>query len=266
VPDFVYLGEGSATFTNSAGSAALQPGNSIAVPSAATQPMAPGAMPAPVAAQALQAIDKRLPPQTAVTNRPDADDNWLKRAGAADLVPVSEQQRFAAASATVPPLPAATAAGGVAGELGLLAEGNRLDLFNGRQTARTPEQTAFIARAARDNPNAAATLRRFTAQAHTMHSASVTAGTRLVIRGVGHAAGSAGAMRRVIAASVRANPGAAALINRHAAESYRGADRAELNRANAHTPADREEHHAAPTHGERHEKPSRRRGDERNQR
>ena len=63
VPDFVYLGEGSATFTNSAGSSALQPGNSIAVPSAATPPMAAEAMPAPVAAQALQAIESRLPPR-----------------------------------------------------------------------------------------------------------------------------------------------------------------------------------------------------------
>ena len=62
VPDFIYLGEGTATFTNSAGSSVLQAGNSIAVPSAATPPMAPDAMPAPVAAQTLQAIETRLPP------------------------------------------------------------------------------------------------------------------------------------------------------------------------------------------------------------
>jgi len=230
VPDFVYLGEGSATFTNSAGSTTLQPGNSIAVPSATTPPMAPAAMPAPVAAQALQAIDKRLPPRTALANRPAADDAWLKRAGAADLVSTSEQQRAAAAAATARPLPAPTRPGGLAGELGLLAEGNRVGLFNGRQTTRTPEQTAFLARAAHDNPNAPAMMRRFTTDAHTMHSAAATAGTAFVIRGVGHAALSADVMRRVTAASVHANPAAAGLINRHATESYRGTDRGELNR------------------------------------
>jgi hypothetical protein len=242
IPDFVYLGEGSATFTNSAGSTTLQPGNSIAVPSATTPPMAPAAMPDPVAAQALQAIDKRLPPRTALANRPAADEAWLKRAGAADLVPASEQQR-AAAAATVGPLPAPTRPGGLAGELGLLAEGSRVGLFSGRQTTRTPEQTAFLARATHDNPNAPAMMRRFTAEAHTMHSAATTAGTAFVIRGVGHAASSAEVMRRVTAASVHANPAAAGLITRHATESYRGTDRGELNRpakpADARQPAGR---------------------------
>jgi len=229
VPDFIYLGEGSATFTNSAGSSALQAGGSIAVPSAATPPMAPETMPAPVAAQALQAIETRLPPRAALANRPAADDAWLKRAGAADLVPAARQQR-AVAAATTRPLPAAAGPGGIVGDLGLLVEANRVNLFAGRQTTRTPEQAAFIARAARDNPNAAATLRRFTTEAHAMHSAAVTTGTAFVIRGVGRAAPSAEVMRRVTAASVRANPGAAALITRHAGEAYRGPDRGELNR------------------------------------
>jgi FecR protein len=229
VPDFVYLGEGNATFTNSAGSSALQAGSSIAVPSAATPPMAPETMPAPVAAQALQAIETRLPPRAALANRPAADDAWLKRAGAADLVPASEQQR-AMTAASAKPLPTANSSGSLAGELGLLAEANRLSLFNGRQSARTPEQAAFLARATHDNPNAATTLRRFTADAHAMHAASVTAGTAFVIRGVGHAAPSAEVMRRVTAASMHANPGAAALIAHHAGESYRGADRGELSR------------------------------------
>ena len=229
VPDFLYLGEGSATFTNSAGSSNLQPGNSIAVPSATTAPMAPDAMPAPVAAQALQAIDARLPPRAALANRPTADDAWLKRAGAADLVPAAEQQR-SAAGAAARPLPTARGPSGIAGELGLLAEANRVNLFDGRQRTRTPEQTAFLARAAHDNPNASVTLRRFTTEARAMHSANVTAGTEFVMRGVGHAAPSAEVMRRVTAASVHANPGAAALITHHAADSYRGPDRGELNR------------------------------------
>ena len=233
VPDFVFLGEGEATFTNSAGSSTLQPGNSIAVPSATTPPMQPSAMPAAVAAQAMQAITARLPPPNATANRPPPDEAWLQRAGRADLVPVSEQQRLAAARAgNARPLPQAAGPGpgNIAGEVGLLVEANRANLFNGRPAARTPEQTAFLARAARENPNAGAMLRRYTENARAMHAAHVTAGTEYVIRGVGHAAPSVDVMRRVTAASTHANPGAAALINRHATEAYRGPDRGELNR------------------------------------
>jgi hypothetical protein len=230
VPDFIYLGEGNATFTNSAGSSTLQPGNSIAVPSATTPPMAGDAMPAPIAAQALQAIEKRLPPRNAIANRPPADDAWLKRAGSADLVPAAEQQRAAASAATNRPLPTATGTGVMAGELGLLTEANRLNMFNGRQGARTPEQTAFMARVARENPGATAAMRRFNDNARVMHTANITAGNALVMRGVGHAAPSAEVMRRVTEASVRANPAAAAAIRQHASQSYRGADHADFSR------------------------------------
>jgi hypothetical protein len=231
VPDFLYLGEGNATFTNSAGSSSLQAGNSIAVPSATTAPMAPDAMPAPVAAQALQAIEKRLPPRSALANRPAADDAWLRRTGAADLVPVSEQRR-AIAAMPARPLPTSRGPSGIAGELGLLTEANRLSLFTGRQTTHTPEQTAFLARAAHDNPNAGATMRRFTSDAHAIHSANVTAGTAFVIRGVGHAAPNAEVMHRVTAASTRANPDAAAFITHHANESFHSAEHNEPNRPN----------------------------------
>lgn len=231
VPDFLYLGEGSATFTNAAGSSPLQPGNSIAVPSAATQPMAASAMPAPVAAQALQAIEGRLPPRADLANRSPADEAWLKRAGTADLMPVAEQQRLQAAAAARP-LPAAGGPGRLAGELGLLTEGNRLDLFNGRQTTRTAEQAAFLARTAREHPDAPMQLRRFDAQSRALHSATMERGTSFVLRGVGHAAASPEVMRRITAASVRANPGAAASIQRRANEAYRGAGRGELNRSN----------------------------------
>ncbi len=230
VPDFLYLGEGSATFTNTAGSSALQPGNAIAVPSTTAAPMAPDAMPAPVAAQALQVIERRLPPRAALANRPAADEAWLRRAGAADLVPAAEQQRLAAPTGPRPP-PAGRGSGSLAAELGLLVEANRVNLFERAQATRTPEQNAFLARAARERPDAAGTLRRFTDQARAMHAGNVTRGTEFVIRGVGHAAPSAQVMRRVTDAAARANPSAAAQISRHATASYRGADRGELNRA-----------------------------------
>ena len=61
-PTFVYVGEGNARFTNDAGSTDMQAGHAIAVPTRTTPPMRPDAMPAPIAAQALQAIERRLPP------------------------------------------------------------------------------------------------------------------------------------------------------------------------------------------------------------
>ncbi len=205
VPDFLYLGEGSATFTNTAGSSALQPGNAIAVPSTTAAPMAPDAMPAPVAAQALQVIERRLPPRAALANRPAADEAWLRRAGAADLVPAAEQQRLAAPTGPRPP-PAGRGSGSLAAELGLLVEANRVNLFERAQATRTPEQNAFLARAARERPDAAGTLRRFTDQARAMHAGNVTRGTEFVIRGVGHAAPSAQVMRRVTDAAAPRQP------------------------------------------------------------
>jgi len=241
VPDFLYVGDGAATFTNQAGSAELQPGNAIAVPSPSTPPMAPAAMPPAVAAQALQMIERHLPPRQALQKRPPADEAWLHRAGAANLVPGSVQQEHAAAMARGRPLPTVARRGSLAGELGLLVEAHRLNLFAGRQTARTSEQTAFLTRAARENPNAPAAMRRFIGDARVLHTASMNAGTALVLRGVGRAAPAAETLRRVTAASVRANPGAAALINRHTAEALQHRAPPEHGRLNARTPPEHRE-------------------------
>jgi hypothetical protein len=216
VPDFIFVGEGSATFINAAGSSNLQAGGSIAVPSATTAPMAPQAMPPAVAVETLQAIEKRLPPGEALHNRPVADDAWLKRAGEADLVPATEQQRIAtAAEGTARPLPSARGSGTLAGELRLLAEASRVNLFNGRQTARTPEQTSFLGRLVREHPTAAATLRGFTNRARVLRTAATTAGTVLVMHTVGLATRSVEVMHRVAAATVRANRQAAATVRQH---------------------------------------------------
>jgi hypothetical protein len=223
VPNFIYVGEGNATFTNPAGSSPLNPGDAIAVPSSSTAPMAAAAMPAPVAAQALGVIEQHLPPRQALNNRPSESDDWLKRQGAADLVPAAQQRQQQAGSAGRP-MPNAPAGGSLASELGLLADGNRVGLFRANPGPRTPEQTAFLARAARENPNAGMALRRYTAEARTLHNENRAAGTRFVIRGVGHAGASLEVLRRINEATVRANPAAAAQIRR---ESARPVNRAE---------------------------------------
>jgi hypothetical protein len=253
IPDFLFVGEGNATFTNGSGGSNLEAGGAIAVPSTSTPPMASAAMPPAVAVQAIQAIERRLPPPAALQTRPAASEAWLKQIGAADLVPVAEQRRSEAA-AVARPMPNPAAAGSLAGELGLLVEANRLDLFRGGQNQRTPEQNEFLARAARSNPGAAAALQRYRAQAQAMHRASMSAGTALVIHGVGFAAPSADVMRRIIAASVHANPSASAEINRHVAESYQGPDRDELiHRGGTATPHSDEQH--PPAHTQNHSPP-----------
>ena len=119
--------------------AALQPGNAIAVPSASTAADGrPSAMPAPVAAQALAVIEKRLPPREALRNRPAADEAWLKRQGAADLVP-------AAAAGAAPARPArpmpnagrARLAGRRIGPAGRRQPGRSVPRRPGRAHART---------------------------------------------------------------------------------------------------------------------------------
>jgi hypothetical protein len=214
LPNFIYVGEGEATFTNSAGSSPLQPGNAIAVPSATTAPMSAAAMPAPVAAQALAVIERRLPPREALRNRPAGDEAWLKRQGAADLVPIAQQQQREAARATRA-MPAPAGRGSLAADLGLLTEGNRVGLFRAGGGPRTPAQEEFLRGAARANPNAAAALRRYAGEARALHNQNRAAGTRFVLNGVGRAA-SPEVVRRVTAASVRANPAAASQIRRGA--------------------------------------------------
>jgi hypothetical protein len=245
VPNFVYVGEGNATFTNSAGSSDIAAGGAIAVPSNTTPPMAPSAMPDAVAAQAVGVIEQRLPPRAPA--RPAAEEAWLKQTGGADLVPATAQREREAAIAARP-MPSPGARGSMAGELGMLVEGNRIGLFRGGQAVRTPEQRAFMAQVLHDHPGAAGEMRRYRDQAQAMHRTSMAEGTALVIHGVGRAAPSVEVMRRVTAAAVRANPGAAHDINRHASEAYRGPDRGELIRR----PEDRrfEEHRPEPRRAE----------------
>jgi len=249
VPDFVYVGEGAASFANPAGSTELQAGTAIAVPSPSTVPMPAAAMPAAVAAQALQAIERRLPPRAARRSAASGEEAWLRRAGAANLVPAAEQARRETASARSRSLPNPAARGSIAGEVGLLVDGNRFDLF--RAGPRTAEQTAFIANSQRANPSAAAYLSRARAQAGALHNATRASATAAVIRGVARAAPSAEIVRRVVAASVRANPAAASAINRHAADAARKPDRREPAR---HDRRAGEPHRAPPA---RHEAPPR---------
>jgi len=223
LPNFIYVGEGNATFTNPAGNSPLQPGDAIAIDTASTAPMPAADMPAPVAAQALGVIEQYLPPRQAWNSRPPESDDWLQRQGTADLVPVPQQRELQAASAgrPMPGLPPGTS---LVAALGLLVEGGRLGLFRANPGPRTPEQTAFLTRAARENPNARLALRRYAGEARALHNQNRTAGTQFVIRGVGHSGASPEMLRRFNESTIRANPAAAAHIRR---ENTRPINRAE---------------------------------------
>jgi hypothetical protein len=225
VPTFVYVGEGSAVFTNDAGSADLQPGNSLAVPSRTTPVMRPSAMPPSVVAQALQAIDRRLPPSEFLRRRPSADAAWLRRAGNANLLPIAEQARREAAAARAPGLTAPGGPSRLARDVNLLVEGNRRNLFDGAHPDRTPEQRAFITAADRALPQARNAIARSTVEAGALHRSANLEGTQRVIRGIAAAAPSREVLSRVATTAARSNPAAAAAIKRGAAAAYREPER-----------------------------------------
>ena len=212
VPHFVYVGDGSAVFSNDAGSTELRPGQAVAVPSRNTTVMRPETMPPAIAAQALQAIERRLPRRDVLRNRPPPSEAWLKRAGAANLIPVGEQLQRQSASRSLSALAAVAARSSIAAELGLLVEGHRRNLFDGAQNKRTPEQQAFISAAARQIPTAPTLIARTTAQSGALHRSASLAGTRVVMSGVAAAAPSPDVMNRVASNAVRVNPAAAPVI------------------------------------------------------
>ncbi len=224
VPTFLYVGEGSAVFTNDAGSADMQQGSALAVPSRTTAVMRPAAMPPAVVAQALQAIERRLPPSEVLRHRPPADDAWLRRAGGANLLPIAEQARREAAVVRGHALAVPAGPSRLAREVNLLIEGNRHNLFDGAHPNRTPEQHAFIGEMARSVPQARTVLARYTAQAGALHRLAALEGTHAVIRGIATAAPSAEVLTRVTAAAVSANPAAASQITHSAVAAYRGPD------------------------------------------
>ena len=225
VPVFLHVAQGSATFANDAGISEVAAGQSIAAPSRATRPMNPAAMPPAVAAEALQAIERRLPPAAVLNSRPAASDALLRREAAANSLPAAEQARLqrAAAPSRLVARPAAPAP--IARELTLLTGAQSHGLFDGARTARTVEQQAFLARAERADPMARAAIGRSDAAAGALHSANTAAATATVMRGAAAAAPSVDALSRVAAAAARANPAAAGIITKSALAAYRGPDR-----------------------------------------
>lgn len=226
VPVFFHLAQGSATFTNDAGTSEVAAGQSIASPSRTTRPLRPEMMPPAVAAQALQAIERRLPPPAILRSRPAPGDEQLRREAAANLLPSAEQLKLQRAARVARPVLPPAPHPSVAGELGLLTEAQTHNLFDGAQPRRTPEQQAFLARAERMVPQAHALIHRSDAGAQSLHVVGTAFGTATVIRGVAKTAPSAEVLTRVATAAARANPAAAGIITQSSLDAYQGPDRA----------------------------------------
>jgi FecR protein len=225
VPAFLHVAQGNATFTNDAGSSAIGAGGSIATPSRTTPPMRSDRMPAAVAAQTLQAIERRLPSPAVLRSRPAPGDQQLRREATANLLPAAQQLSLQHPGRPGRPASLPGSRIPVARELGLLAEAQSYHLFDGASPQRTPEQQSFLARAERMDPQAPALIRRSDADARSLHELGATSGTVTVMRGVAAVAPSADVLHRVAAAAARANPAATAIITRTSLESYRGPDR-----------------------------------------
>ena len=246
VPDFVYVGEGNATFTNRAGSSDLAAGGSIAVPSATTAPMAAASMPAAVAAQAVQVIERRLPPRSSFEGRPD-NEAWLKRAATANLVPVADQHRLQTAAHGAAAAGAAVHAARLPASSGSWSRVTGSICFTAPRGRAPPSKPRSSPEPRMTTPAPAAFMQRYQLQAQTIHRAAMTAGTAMVIRGVGHVAPSVDVMRRVTDASVRGQSGCGG--RDHAPRSpktYRGPDRGQLLHPAATVPVHPQEHAVTP--------------------
>jgi len=225
VPMFLHVAQGNATFTNDAGSSEIGAGQSIAAPSRTTRPMRPDMMPAAVAAQALQAIERRLPPPAILRLRPASGDQQLRREAAANLLPSAEQLKLQLPGRPNRPVPPPGSRTPIARELGLLTEAQTYHLFDGASPEQTREQQSFLARAERMVPEARESVRRSDTDARSLHEFGAALGTVTVMRGVATVAPSAEVLNRVAVAAARANPAAAGIIMRTSLAAYRGPDR-----------------------------------------
>jgi hypothetical protein len=225
VPVFLHVAQGNATFTNDAGRSEIWAGQSIATPSRTTPPMRPEMMPAGVAAETLQAIERRLPPPGVLRSRPALGDQQLRREATANLLPSAQQLNLQRAGRPSRPVSLPGSRTPIARELGLLAEAQTHHLFDGASPQRTPEQQSFLARTTRMDPEARASVRRSDADARSLHEFGATSGTVTVMRGVATVAPSADMLHRVAIAAARANPAAAGIITRTSLAAYRGPDR-----------------------------------------
>jgi hypothetical protein len=212
-PGFLAMPSGNATFTATGGAQAqLGPGQSLAVAPGGNAPPVTNLPPA-VFAQAMQiiaavigAVPPALPPPTPTQIAAIARANLVSAAVQGNAQPTPNP-----AGALVVPLNAPAG-------IPLLVQANAVGLLNQAPgSAPTPQQTAFIAQANQQVPNATQVIQNFTAANQARNAAVQQSGTQQVIGGVGQVA-PLDALLQMVGNAIAANPALAGVITQVAVE------------------------------------------------
>jgi hypothetical protein len=188
-PPMLFVAQGNAIFSNSAGSTEVAPGQAIAVPSPTTPPMNPANLPPAVVAQALRVIQPLLPPPQVQSSLTQASAQVLSQQGRLNLLPTAAQQ--AQQSGVAPtPLTVRTSPGtaSLSGALPLLNQANAVGLLNGSQTGATPQQQAFLNQVNQNTAQAQTQITQAVNTATAAHDATATSATIAVAQGLSAAA------------------------------------------------------------------------------
>ncbi len=211
IPMFVHVSAGTGTFTNDAGSATIQAGQSVASPARSTPPMPPDRMSPAVAAQALGHIQFTLSAATAVGTQALGPAERAADAAANVVSAAAQVQAGAQTTATIPIIPAVTP------DMSLLTGAANLGLLSAdAPSTPTPQQQAFLNQAAAAIPDAGTLVSAVTAAEQQQNETNTLIGTSEVVTGVAENAKSAEQISTLIQATVAANPEMAALAAKSA--------------------------------------------------
>ncbi|MCH7864616.1 MAG: FecR domain-containing protein, partial [Proteobacteria bacterium] len=211
VPLFVHVSAGTSTFTNDAGSATIQAGQSMASPDRTTPPMPPDRMPPAVAAQALGHIQFTLSASTATGTQVLGAAERAADAAANVVSAAAQVQAGAQTTATIPIIPAVTP------DMSLLTGAASLGLLSAdAPSTPTPQQQTFLNQAAAAIPDARTLVSAVTVAEKQQNETNTLIGTSEVVTGVAENAKSADQISTLIQATIAANPEMAALAAKSA--------------------------------------------------
>jgi hypothetical protein len=187
-PDFLFVAQGKAVFSNDAGSVELGAGDAIAVLSNHDHPMDPRAMPPVVAAQVLRAIGKALPSGKTLLVETEGNTPRLIAEGKANLRSARFQERLEherrARRGRGGHGPSSAKGGSIAAEFPLLVEAAKLGLLDGKHGRKTGAQILFLAKIGNGERGGAAFLRQLVTEGRALHHDNAERALRVVGRGV----------------------------------------------------------------------------------
>ncbi|HEV2300622.1 MAG TPA: hypothetical protein VGR91_03540 [Stellaceae bacterium] len=182
-PDFLFVAQGKAIFTNDGGSVELGAGQAIAIWSRHLRPMDPKTMPPAVAAQILRAILKVLPSSKTLLAESEGRTELLIAEGKANLLSAKLQERLERKRRGHGRHDRSAGDGVTAAELKLLVEAGKLGFFDGKRH-HSHEQTLFLAKIGHGKGADEAYLSDLVKDAKALHHDNAERALRVVGRGV----------------------------------------------------------------------------------